>query len=269
MNLKTITSRENQRLINARKVRDGRVHDLIFIEGRRLAKEALGSDLKITECFISHEFGDTRLLDSVAKLEIDIAQLSAPLFRSIAGTDQPQGIILLAQRPDESFRMTDPLNTDVPVFIFLNKVNNPSNLGAVLRTADASGAGGVVVSGNSADVYSPKALRASMGSAFRIPVRVDAELSELISDARELGVNCLAVDSKAGKSYLDVDWSKPHLLVFGSEAHGLSENDIGKVGNAISIPMNEAVESLNLAVAAGIILFEARRQATGCEKFTD
>lgn len=259
MKLEKITSRENRRLIHARKARDGRSPDLMFIEGRRLVTEALRSDVRTVECFINEDFKDEDLIGSIGDLGIDVLQLSATLFRSLAATDQSQGVILLAERPVNSFDMSEWRDVKVPIFLYLKEINNPSNLGAVLRSAEAAGAGGVFVSRNSADVFSPKALRASMGSAFRIPIRVDADLSAILGEARTFGIDCLAVDTAAGRAYLDVDWRRPHLLIYGSEAHGLSVDEMALIGEAVSIPMDKPVESLNLAVAAAIVLFEARR----------
>ncbi len=263
MELQRITSRENRRLIHARKVRDGKERSQIFIEGRRLVAEALRSNIRINDCFVSEGFEDWGLLDPIAENGIDIWELSDSLFRSIAATDQSQGIILLADHPIIPIKDFSLPRLTVPVFLFLHEINNPSNLGAILRSVEAAGAGGVFVSKNSADVFSPKALRASMGAAFRIRVTENADLEAVLGWARAGGVTCLAVDRLAVTSYLQVDCKKgPHLLVFGSEAHGLSKRALELIGGGISIPMGNSVESLNLAVAAGIILFEAKRKGS-------
>jgi len=261
MRLQKVTSRENQRLVHARKVRDGKVEGLLFIEGRRLVGEALRSELKVVECFIAEDLEDRNLIDKLENLDADVVQSPSSLFRSITDTAEPQGIIILAERPTTSFTMENWRNVKVPIYLFLKEVNNPSNLGAILRSVEAAGAGGVFISKKSADVYSPKSLRASMGAAFRVAVQVDADLSDVVIEAGDVGVNCVALAASVAKSYLDVNWTKPHLLVYGSEAHGLTEEEVERAGEAISIPMEASVESLNLAVAAGIVLFEARRQA--------
>ncbi|CAN5250612.1 RNA methyltransferase [soil metagenome] len=261
MELQRITSRENRRLIYARKVRDGKESGQIFIEGRRLVTEALRSDIRINDCFFAEGFEHGGLLDPIAEKGIDIWKLRDSLFRSIAATKQPQGIVLLADHPINPIKDFNLPQVSVPVFLFLNEINNPSNLGAILRSVEAAGAGGVFVSKNSADVFSPKALRASMGAAFRVRVTENADLEEVLGRARAGGLTCLAVDRLAGASYLQIDWKKrPHLLVLGSEAHGLSSSELELIGDGISIPMDNSVESLNLAVAAGIILFEAKRK---------
>jgi TrmH family RNA methyltransferase len=249
-----ITSRDNGRLMAARRVRDGRDKFRVFVEGRRLAEEAVRSGLKVTECFLSEEFD-----------EADIAFVNAPTFRmpekvfkTVADTDTPQGIILIAERPTGSSNGKGSL----PITIFLTEVNNPSNLGAICRTAEAAGVRNIILSKGSADPYSPKALRASMGSAFRLGILEGATLEDAVSVAHRQRSVVTGTSLDVNASYLDVDWSRPRLLVFGSEAHGLSESEGMLLDEAIRIPMASDVESLNLAVSAGIILFEARRQLT-------
>ncbi len=260
MELQRITSRENRRLVHARKVRGGKERGHIFIEGRRLVVEAMRSEIRIIECFVAQGFNGDEVLDEISSQGILISELPVPLFRTIASTEEPQGTIILAERPDRPVNDFGVELKSVPIFLFLNGVNNPSNLGAILRSAEAAGASGVFVSKNSADVFSPKALRASMGSAFRTRISVNSELAEVLDRARADGLDCLAVDRSAGASYLQADLTRPHLLVFGSEAHGLSASELDLIGGGVSIPMENDVESLNIAVAAGIVLFEAKRQ---------
>lgn len=250
-----ITSRDNGRLMAARRVRDGRDKFRIFIEGRRLAEEAVRSGLKFTECFLSEDFYDDAL---VATINAPTFRMPGKVFRTVADTEAPQGIILIAERPARRPFAKSLL----PLMLFLNEINNPSNLGAILRTAEAAGVSHVVLSKGSADPYSPKALRASMGSAFRLTIEEGEALAEAATITRERGGVVTGSDIHGAVSYVDLDWSKPRMLVFGSEAHGLSDAEKALLDETISIPMSEGVESLNLAVSAGVVLFEARRQLT-------
>ena len=180
--IEKITSRDNRRLMNARRVRDGKEPDQIFVEGRRLVGEALRSSLEIRECFVNESFRDRELLDAIAKRTIAMAQLPEKIFDSIVDTKQPQGIALVAKRPLHS-RLTieSRLKTAaLPIVIYLKEVNNPSNLGAVLRTAEAADVAGIIISKNSADVFSPKAIRSSMGSSFRLPVLENIDFEEIL-----------------------------------------------------------------------------------------
>jgi len=261
--IEKISSRDNQRLVNARKVRDGRGDGQIFIEGKRLVTEALRSGIEIEECHFKSEFDDEDLLYAVADRAKNTFELSTKLFDSIADTKSPQGIILIAKRPvSDAGAIESKLGTGLPIVLFLKEINNPSNLGAILRTGQAAGVAGVIVSTGSADVYSAKAIRAAMGASFRLPVWEGVTFDAALDWARERGLATVAADISGGTSYADADWRKPSLLIFGSEAHGLSVEELASVDQKILIPMADGVESLNLAVSAGIILFEARRQVS-------
>jgi TrmH family RNA methyltransferase len=180
------------------------------------------------------------------------------IFRSIADTENPQGIIVLARKPIGSLG-----NFLQGLIVLLHRVNNPSNLGAVVRTAEAAGAAGLITTAGSADAFSPKSLRASMGSAFRLPIVEGVDLEDAIVWAKERGLVSTAADITGKADYTGVDWKVPRLLVFGSEAHGLDERELASIDETILVQMENEVESLNLAVTSGIILFEAKRQRTG------
>jgi TrmH family RNA methyltransferase len=196
-------------------------------------------------------------------LTANIVEVPERIFASMADTKNSQGVILVAERPpteNGSSIMSALASAKLPLVIFLNEINNPSNLGALLRTAEAAGAAGVIASRNSADVYSPKALRAAMGSAFRLAIWDLAEPNEVFRWARENGLVPTATDASAMIDHTDLNWRTRRLLIFGSEAHGLDNLDRQEIQEMIRIPMEPQVESLNLAVSAGVILFEARRQ---------
>lgn len=264
--LQRIKSRDNERLKFARRVRDGKEPGFILIEGLRLAKEALSSGIGIRSVFvtddlISNEAAWKSDKDLYARLT-DAFVVSESNLGTISDAKTPQGILLIGDRPKdrdpgELFGHSD---FDLPISVFLYQVNNPSNLGAVVRTAEASGARGVITSKNSADPYSPKAIRASTGSAFRIPVVSDVEFAYCVEEARRAGIRIAAIDAKGTVGHTDVDWKTPTMSIFGSEAFGLPDELIDGADVVVSIEIAPPVESLNLAVSAGIVLFEARRQ---------
>jgi TrmH family RNA methyltransferase len=257
-----ISSRDNRRLGNARAVRDGRAKAQIFIEGRRLAEEAIRSGMEIDECFLVEGFADLELGTRTAALGARVFELPVKLFSSIADTERSQGIILIANRPTTSRKCIESRTRAslLPIVVMLKEINNPSNLGAILRTAEAAGVAGVVISKNSADVFSAKALRSAMGASFRLPVWDEANIDDAFRWGQENGLAVTAADISGATNYLDADWTVPRLLVFGSEAHGLSPADLACVDDRVTIPLDNDVESLNIAVSAGILLFEARRQ---------
>lgn len=261
-----ISSRDNGKLVMARRVRDGKIEGLIFVEGLRLAEEVLRSGLAISECFVAPGFADAargrELMDKIEETGVVICEVSENLFQSLADTSNSQGIIVIAARPTSGVsKIEENLRSKSPVLVvMLHEVNDPSNLGSVFRTAEAVGVAGIIVSKGSADVFSPKALRAAMGASFRVPVWEKAGLNEVIAWSRLQGLRTTAADIDAEIQYTQVDWRLPRLVVFGSEAHGLTRNTLEMIDEVILIPMQNKVESLNLAVSAGIILFEAVRQ---------
>ncbi len=262
-----ITSRDNQKLKFARAVRDGRERDSIFIEGRRLVGEAVISQLSIQMMFVSDAFPSDEAERLIPEFAGRLYLLPERVFRSISDTETPQGIAAIADRPSEGriaieHRLSDR-GLDPALALVLQRVNNPSNLGAVIRVAEAAGVAGVVTTVGSADAYSPRSLRAAMGSAFRLPVWENADLSELISWSQENGINVAALDIKANQTIYELDWKPPRLLIFGSEAHGLDQDLLGSVDEIVKIPMSGSAESLNLAVSCGITLFEAKRAIGG------
>jgi TrmH family RNA methyltransferase len=252
-----IRSRENKRLVELRKVRDGRDRTRIFIEGKRLADEALRSPLVLEECFFDAARIDRPLLERLGERSVTLHPVASQLFPSIADTDSPQGIILTARRP--KYSLSDIGAAGNATVVYLSEINNPSNLGAICRTAEAAGVAGIVVSRGSADPFSAKALRASMGAAFRLKLVESVSLAEAVEWARSQRISSVALDVSVEKSYTEIDRSTGKLVVFGSEAHGLGETDLGLIDEKVIIPMENGVESLNLAVAVAIVLFEFRR----------
>jgi len=261
--LRKIISRDNDQLKLARRVRDGREDSKIFLEGVRLISEAARARVATEKVFVASSF-----LDEMSEPEIaswlhprHIFEVSDSILQTISDTNNPQGILAIADRPitgPDTIRTVATSST--PAVVFLHKINNPSNLGAVIRAAEAAGVAGVITSEGSADALSSKALRAAMGSSLRLPLWTDVSLDDALAWAGSKKLRTVAADISGAKSYTQLDWQIPRMVVFGSEAHGLEEEDLKKLDERIVIPMEKDVESLNLAVAAGVVLFEARRQ---------
>jgi RNA methyltransferase, TrmH family len=260
----TITSPDNSLLRRARAVRDGKADDAIFIEGLRLCEEALASNLQIEAVIYSEEIaGKARAADPIKKLNKSAAKsavVSEKLLASISYTKTPQGIVVLASRParDEQSFASHQANT--PFLVILHETNNPVNVGAIMRTAEAAGVTGVITTAGTSDPFSPKALRGAMGSAFRIPVWTGPNFDAVIEWCRARNIRTLCADAGGEKLYTDVDWHKSIALIVGPESAGLSAAEIAAADTAVRIPMQGRTESLNVAVATGIILYEAARQ---------
>jgi len=258
-----ITSRDNSLLRQARAVRDGKTKDLIFVEGLRLCEEAFRSKLAIEAIIYSDHLAEKEraadAIEQLAGVAERAATVSEKLLESISYTKTPQGIVALAKRPesDETVLSTLP---DHPLLVVMHQINNPVNVGAIIRTAEAAGAAGAIATLNTSDPFSPKALRGAMGSGFRLPMWVGPSYASVINwcQKRKIETVCADVDSEV--SFTGIDWKEALALIVGPESTGLSPVEIESADNCVRIPMKGAVESLNVSVATGILLFEAARQ---------
>jgi TrmH family RNA methyltransferase len=261
--LSQITSRDNSLLQLARSVRDGKTTELVFVEGMRLCEEALRSGLRIHALLVSDELAaKDKARDLVVALETSAERaglISEKLLASISYTKTPQGIVVLAARPKTGEEHFAARQANALVVI-MHRINNPVNVGAILRTAEAAGATGAIATRSTADPFSPKALRGAMGAAFRLPVWFGPEFDEAVSWCSRAGVQTVCADVHATPSYEQIDWKKPSALIVGPESSGLSPVEIASADASVRIPMQAEAESLNVAVATGVLLYEAVRQ---------
>lgn len=261
----TITSRDNQLARRARAVREGRVQGQIFIEGLRLALEAARASLTIesvicTEKFARDERGAS-LFPLLGQACERISLVGESVFASLSDTKSPQGIIILAARPHAGRAALEQLRAETsPLFVIMHQLNNPSNAGAILRTAEAAGATGAATTLGTTDIFSPKALRGAMGSSFRLPLWIDVSFEEILGWCKRRGITTIGTDLRAKRTHTEIDWTQPSALLVGSEARGLNAAEAAVTDERVRIPMRAPVESLNVAVATSILLYEAARQ---------
>jgi TrmH family RNA methyltransferase len=259
-----IISRDNSLLRQVRAVRDGKVDELIYVEGLRLCEEALRSRLVIEAVIVSEELlRKERVaggIDELSQAAKRFGSVSEKLLESVSYTKTPQGIIVLAERPQSSeSRLAAELDAS-PLLVVLHQINNPVNVGAILRTSEAAGAAGVITTKNTSDPFSPKSLRGAMGSAFRLPIWSGPSYAETIDWCRQRGIATICADVEATTAYTEIDWRGPSALILGPESTGLTAEELALANQRVSIPMKGMAESLNVAVAAGVLLFEASRQ---------
>ena len=260
-----VTSRDNSLLRQARAVRDGKDDHEIFVEGLRLCEEAFMSGLQIEAVIYSEEIVQKdRAAGLIAKINefstAKSAAVSEKLLASVSYTTTPQGIVLIARRPahdESSFAANQPRT---PLLVVLHELNNPVNVGAILRAAEGAGVTGVIATLKTADPFSPKSLRGAMGSAFRMPVWTGMTFEQVIDWCRAAKIRTVCADASGSRLYTEVDWAQSAALIVGPESEGLALAELSAADESVRIPMQGATESLNVAVAAGIILFEAARQ---------
>lgn len=262
--IRSVTSRDNSLLRLARAVRDGKDTEYIFVEGLRLCEEALRSALDIEAVIVSEELlRKERAATAIAELDHAAqrsASISEKLLESISYTKTPQGIVVLARRPDSSETRLASAIDNKSLIVVLHQINNPVNVGAILRTAEAAGASGVIATQNTSDPFSPKSLRGAMGSAFRLPIWNGPTYEQMIEWCRKREIATVCADADASLAHTDFDWTRATALIMGPESTGLTDTETASATQIVRIPMHGAVESLNVSVAAGILLFEAARQ---------
>ncbi len=252
-----ITSKDNQIIKQTASLlnKKGRDDNLLFLfEGAKLTYEALESDIQIQYALFEQSISEKNfsLAEKLAKNGVKLYSISQDLMKKITDTTTPQGIVCVA-------KIMDKLEKDDIVigrYIALEKMQDPGNLGAVLRIADAFNLDGVILDNECADIYSPKTIRGSMGSAFRVNVIKVNELGETIRDFRAKGFITYAADLDDSATPLnEIVWGDKNIVVIGNEGAGVSKGVLSSCGNALYIPMNGKAQSLNASVAAGIIAY--------------
>jgi TrmH family RNA methyltransferase len=259
-----VTSRDNSLLRHTRAVRDGRVEDEIYVEGMQLCKEALTSGLKIHAVIFSDEIAGkekaAELIERLSPVSDRLVCISEKLLTHISYSKTSQGIVLLASRPETSEKQFTKKQQEPQLVVVMHRIANPVNVGAILRSAEATGATGAVATDTATDPFAPKALRGAMGAAFRLPVWYRPTYAQVLDWCNQRAVKTVCADLDAQRSYTEVDWTEPCALILGPETSGLSAEEVAAADEAVRIPMRAPVESLNVSVAAGVLLYEAARQ---------
>jgi TrmH family RNA methyltransferase len=215
--------------------------------------------------------GALEMVEAQAATGVRVARLTGELFGRIADRDGPTGLAAIVRAaptpldalgaPAAEAATADARRSPADgLFVALHTVGNPGNVGAIVRTASASGAGGVILIGPSADPYDPVAVKASMGALFTVPVATAQSAAEFLAWAVARGVYVAATSARAGTSCWDATLRLPLALLLGSEGAGLPDDVLAAADVQIAIPMTGTAESLNLAVAAGVLLYEVRRR---------
>jgi RNA methyltransferase, TrmH family len=264
LTIKHISSRENPAVRLAQAVKDGKEHGLIFVEGLRLSEEAFRAGASIHSVFFTDEFRSSErgrsLVEALGSTGVQLLEITLRILDFISDTKSPSGIVLLAQRPITTLLSFENIVSTQPLVLLLHRLNNPSNTGAILRTAEAAGVSAVITTEGTADLFSPKSLRASMGSAFRLPIIQKIPFDTAIELFRKNSLHMVGTSPTAAHRHTEVEWRRGTAIVLGPEATGLSADETSRLDQIVSIPMKPPVESLNVAVAAAILVYEAARQ---------
>ncbi|MCG6924777.1 MAG: RNA methyltransferase [Acidobacteria bacterium] len=234
---------------------------LCLLEGPKLVEEALAAGVTITEAAVTGRGedrpGGAAVVAALRARGVPVRRLDERLLGVLSDAETSQGLLALAHRPPSD---EGRLFEGTPLILVAVGVQNPGNLGGLVRTAEASGATGAFLVEGCADPFSWKALRGSMGSAFRLPLARAARAGTLLDRLDARGVNVFATAADGETRYDEADLAAPVALVFGGEGAGLADEVARRATARLRIPLASPVESLNVGVAAGLVLFEAARQ---------
>jgi len=198
-----------------------------------------------------------RLVADQERAGVPVARVSRELFQRLSDRDGPAGMAAILRGRVGGLDRLPPVAGSV--LVALHRIGNPGNLGTILRTADAVGAAGVVLIGETADPYAPAAVKASMGSVFSVPVVHTASAGQFLDWARERGLPVIAAAGAARAAHWATAYPEPVAVLFGSEGDGLPPEVVARCDGSVRIPMDGTAESLNLAAATAILLYEIKR----------
>lgn len=255
----TITSKDNALIKLCAKLKKSAKHrreeGLFIAEGVRVCTDAMLSDAHI-DTFFSTKEASEKHSEYFKKLSLYADKtviLSSAVFSYISDTQTPQGFLCLIKTLDNS-QWFDTIKNKGK-FLALDNMQDPNNLGTVLRTAEAMGIDGVILSKDCCDIYSPKVVRGSMGAVFRLPFLICSDIAQFLSDNSQLNSFAAVVSGDCSK-ITDIAFDAPCVAVIGNEGNGLKQETISACKTKITIPMGGRAESLNASVAASIIMWE-------------
>ncbi|AFY71268.1 tRNA/rRNA methyltransferase (SpoU) [Thalassoporum mexicanum PCC 7367] len=234
-----------------------REQGLFLIEGTHALSEAIATNFPCaTVCYTEvWQQKNPVLYGEVLERAEQLEPVSEAVIKAIATTMNPDGVIATLPLPDSA--RDSGINS---IGLVLETIQDPGNLGAIIRTAVAAGIDEIWVSQDSVDLTSPKVIRASAGQWFRANLRSQGDLVQTIETYKKQGIKVIATNADAELTYWQADFSQPCLILLGNEGNGLSAELAQVADLAVSIPLENGVESLNLAVSAALILYEAKRQ---------
>ena len=277
--MKTITSQDNKIFklciqLGQKKYRDRL--GLYIAEGEKIVREALEAGCVNTviiregvEANLAMKDGSqchTSQKEHQAPEDTAFVFLSGNLFSRVAQTETSQGILAIVSKPEQDKQsFLKAISGPRDHVLVLDRLQDPGNIGTIIRTADAACYAGIIVMKGSGDIFSPKVIRSAAGSLLRLPVYQASSEEEVLSILNESGKILIGTTPESGVAYNQVDWSRGSALMIGNEGNGLSDTFKAATRINVNIPMNKEVDSLNAAVAAGILIYESiKERETAC-----
>lgn len=261
-----ITSPQNKFIKLAASLKQKKYRDelsLFIVEGVRLVEEAAQSNWRVETCIYTTEaLLQERVQDIIAGLESKncrMIQVTGSVYDKITDTKEPQGIMAIVEK--YTYLLEELLTREKkPFLVVLDEVQDPGNVGTIIRTATAAGCTGVILTKGCADVFANKVVRSSMGSIFHVPIFEGLNTNEMISYLTQHRIDILATSLESSNVYFKVDFNTSVAVVFGNEGNGVSQALLQHAKDRLYIPLLGHVESLNVAASAAVILYEVVRQ---------
>ena len=254
-----ITSISNPRVKEIRKLRDRKEQKrtgLFYMEGTRIVGEAFDKGAEIETLVVCPELLKTdyslELWQNAQKRGLDVLEVSRPVFESLAVKENPQGLAAVAKA---RFYTLDDLELSRGIIVALTEIADPGNLGTIIRTADAVDAQGVILIGDCTSPYDIGSIRGTMGAIFSTKI-VRTTLPEFLAWKQRTGLQLIGTSDKSATDYINIDYADPVILLMGSERAGMSPEEFEACDEIAAIPMMRSSDSLNLAVATGIMLYQ-------------
>ncbi len=239
-----------------------KLKDRFLIEGARLCQEALQSEWGVEQIYYSQSFKDSeagrKILSQAQEKKSNLLLVQEKVIYKIAETQTPQGIVALVQK--KNFSLKQILGKNPGVILGLENIKDPGNLGTIIRTADACGVDSILLSSGTVELYNSKVIRTTMGSIFHLKLVDKLNFSEVVSELKNSGYQIATTSPQNGKRVDQLDFSGKICLLIGNEAFGLSEEMLKLADLKITLPIFGKAESLNAAVAGGIILYQMALQ---------
>lgn len=255
-----ITSTENKQVKNIvqlnTKAKVRKKQGVFVVEGIKMFLEAPKD--RVESVYVSESFvQETSHVEMLRGYAYEV--VADAVFAKMCDTLTPQGIITVVRFPE--YTLDDIMHKQSnPHIIILESIQDPGNLGTIIRTGEGAGISGVIVNKETVDLYNPKTLRGTMGSIYRVPVVVAEDLTQTVLNLQEQGVEVYAAHLKGTKQMYDMDFAKSCAFLIGNEGNGLTDELAGRADSYLRIPMEGQVESLNAGVAASLLMYETLRQ---------
>lgn len=259
--MQTITSKDNELIKHIRKLKDKKYRDEsneYIVEGVKIVEEAVKENAKIKQIIVCEDTTRTYEIPTHIMLEIakyECIYVSDKIFNIITQVTNPQGIMAIIEKSSQDV----PIDYTQDIIVALDDVQDPGNLGTILRTVDSIGLNQIIVSKGTADAFNSKVVRSTMGAIFRIKIIEVEDLAQAIKEMRKHHFKLMVTSLQTENSIYDIDFNKK-IIVIGNEANGVSKEIQEMADEKAKIPMLGRTESLNASVATGVVLYEYVRQ---------